>query len=167
MYRKIDDFLEAYENITRGTLRLFESMSDDCLDRAVTEGHRTLGQIAWHIVVTVPEMMSKTGLAVSGVDEQAPPPETAAEIIGAYHKVTSGLAGAVKAGWQDESLTHEDEMYGQKWARGMTLTALIDHEIHHRGQMTVLLRQAARPVPGLMGPSKEEWGQYGMEAPPY
>ena len=166
MYRKIDDFLTAYENITQGTARLFEAMSDDTLGQTVTGGHRTLGQIAWHIVATVPEMMSKTGLAVSSVDEQAPPPESAAEIITAYNNVASELAVAVKSSWDDASLTHEDEMYGQKWARGLTLTALIDHEIHHRGQMTVLLRQAGRPVPGLMGPSKDEWGQFGMDAPP-
>lgn len=167
MYRKIDDFLKAYETVTEGTSRLFGALDDDALKQPVVEGYRNIGQIAWHIVVTVPEMMSKTGLEVSSVNEQAPPPKTAVEIQKAYGKVASELAEAVKTGWKDETLTHEDEMYGQKWARGLTLRALIDHEIHHRGQITVLLRQAGRKVPGLMGPAKEEWGQYGMEAPPY
>ena len=167
MFRKIEDFLKAYENVTEGTSRLFAALDDKALGQAVSEGYRNVGQIAWHIVVTVPEMMSKTGLKVSSVNEQAPPPASAAEIQRAYHQVASELAETVKTGWKDETLAHEDEMYGQKWARGLTLTALIDHEIHHRGQITVLLRQAGRRVPGLMGPSKEEWGQYGMEAPPY
>jgi uncharacterized damage-inducible protein DinB len=39
--------------------------------------------------------------------------------------------------------------------RGAMLRSLIDHQTHHRGQMTVLLRQAGLPVPGVMGPTKE------------
>lgn len=30
------------------------------------------------------------------------------------------------------------------------------HEIHHRGQLTILMRQAGITVSGLYGPSKEE-----------
>jgi uncharacterized damage-inducible protein DinB len=33
--------------------------------------------------------------------------------------------------------------------------------------MTVLMRQAGLRVPGVYGPSQEEWSQFGMEAPPY
>jgi len=42
---------------------------------------------------------------------------------------------------------------------------LIQHQNHHRGQMTVLMRQAGLTVPGIYGPAKEEWGNFGMEAP--
>jgi uncharacterized damage-inducible protein DinB len=38
----------------------------------------------------------------------------------------------------------------------------MSHEIHHRGQMTVLMRQAGLKVPGVYGPSREEWTAYGM-----
>ncbi len=31
--------------------------------------------------------------------------------------------------------------------------------------MTVLMRQAGLTVPGIYGPSKEEWANLGMEAP--
>lgn len=40
-------------------------------------------------------------------------------------------------------------------------------ETHHLGQMTVLMRQAGLNVPGVYGPSKEEWTAYGMPEPPY
>ena len=55
-------------------------------------------------------------------------------------------------------------MYGETWKRGRTLGALVNHQIHHRGQMTVLMRQAGLEVPGVYGPAKEEWGAYGMPA---
>ena len=36
---------------------------------------------------------------------------------------------------------------------------------HHRGQMTILMRQAGLLVPGMYGPSKDEWLAFGEEAP--
>ncbi|HBP64402.1 MAG TPA: hypothetical protein DD730_09030 [Desulfosporosinus sp.] len=56
-------------------------------------------------------------------------------------------------------------MYGETWTNGHTLRALIDHQIHHRGQITVLMRQAGLKVPGIYGPSREDWRQMGMKPP--
>jgi uncharacterized damage-inducible protein DinB len=53
-------------------------------------------------------------------------------------------------------------MYGQMWVRGKTLGVLVTHQIHHRGQLTVLLRLAGLKVPGVYGPAKEEWAKMGM-----
>ena len=38
----------------------------------------------------------------------------------------------------------------------MVLNVLIRHQIHHRGQMTILMRQAGVVVPSVYGPSREE-----------
>ena len=56
-------------------------------------------------------------------------------------------------------------MYGEKWPRGLSLQVLVVHQAHHRGQMTVLMRQAGLEVPGVYGPSREEWTAYGMQPP--
>jgi len=61
-------------------------------------------------------------------------------------------------------LAEEINMYGEKWTRSATLASIIKHQIHHRAQMTVLMRQAGLKVPGVYGPSREEWSQYGMPA---
>jgi uncharacterized damage-inducible protein DinB len=167
MYRKIEDFMESYKILTEGTLKIFGLLDGDNLDRSVGEGFRTLRQLGWHIVVTVPEMMKLTGLPLSAVDPETRPPVAAEEIVDGYGKVTSELVEAIRAEWNDDSLTELDDLYGQKWARGQSLMALIHHEIHHRGQMTVLLRQAGSTVPGIYGPAKEEWPKFGMETPPY
>jgi uncharacterized damage-inducible protein DinB len=150
-----------------GTVKVLVLLDDDNLDQSVGEGFRTLRHLGWHIVVTVPEMLRLTGLPLSAVDHESPPPKDAAAIVDGYKKVTSELVDAIKNNWDDDALTKVDEMYGQKWARGASLSALINHEIHHRGQMTVLLRQAERRIPGLFGPAKEEWPEFGMETPSY
>ena len=67
--------------------------------------------------------------------------------------------------WTDAALKVEDERYGEKWERGFTLYVLLVHEVHHRGQVTVLMRQARLMVPGIFGPSKEEWEKWGMKPP--
>jgi uncharacterized damage-inducible protein DinB len=38
------------------------------------------------------------------------------------------------------------------------------HQAHHRGQMTVLMRQAGLTVPGVYGPAREERAQWGTPA---
>ena len=47
------------------------------------------------------------------------------------------------------------------WTKGQALSVLLVHQIHHRGQMTVLMRQAGLKVPGIYGPALEEWERYG------
>lgn len=167
MFRKIDDFVDSYKQLVEGTLKILVLLDDTNLDQSVGEGFRTLRHLGWHIVVTVPEMLRLTGLPLSAVDIQSPPPESASEILEGYKKVTTELVDAIKNHWNDDTLAKVDDMYGQKWARGASLAGLISHEIHHRGQMTVLLRQAGVRVPGLFGPAKEEWPDFGMETPPY
>ena len=56
-------------------------------------------------------------------------------------------------------------MYGEHWSKGTVLRVLINHQSHHRGQMTVIMRMLGLPVPGIYGPSKEEWVEMGMNAP--
>lgn len=167
MFRTISDFLQSYDFLTEATGRVFDQLTDDNLDQAVGPGHRTLGDIAWHIVATIPEMMGRTGLPLSAVDPDAMPPDSAQEIRDGYAEASAELRKAVESQWTDDSLLETDDMYGEEWPRGVSLSAVILHEVHHRGQMTVLLRQAGTTVPGVYGPSREEWGQYGGEPPAY
>lgn len=165
MYRKLDDFLEQWRQLRESTQKLLDGMTDASLAQPVADDHRTLGRIAWHLVQTVPEMLGKTGLSPEGPTEEAPVPASASEIADAYRTSSASLAEQVKQQWTDETLEVEDEMYGSKWKRGFTLTALVEHEIHHDGQMTVLMRQAGLRVPGSYGPAKEEWSKMGMKPP--
>jgi uncharacterized damage-inducible protein DinB len=167
MYRKLSDFEKAFAGTAEATGKVFAALTDKSLGQAVGEGYRTLGQLAWHLVTSYAEMMPRTGLTVKSVDDKSLPPAKADAIRAGYAAVTAELGAAIKASWDDTSLAVMDDMYGEQWPRGLTLSILLNHEIHHRGQMTVLMRQAGLKVPGVMGPSKEEWTAYGMQAPPY
>lgn len=167
MIRKMDDFYTRLKNEAEGTRKILSSLSDESLDVSIAKGHRSLGGIAWHIIATYPEMMNSTGLSLGSVDYKSMPPSTVAEIVTAFDTVISEFTAALKSQWTDETLEIVDEMYGMKWPRGLTLGILLDHEVHHRGQMTVLMRKAGLTVPGIYGPAQEEWEKSGMQPPPY
>lgn len=162
MFRTIDDFLRGWERETEATARVFAALTDESLRQTVYPGGRSLGRIAWHIVQTLPEMGNRTGLAIQGPGEADPLPTTAEEIAAQFRTAAESVGREVREKWGDEDLRVEDDLYGQRWARGLTLTALLSHQTHHRGQMTVLMRQAGLKVPGVYGPSREEWADYGM-----
>jgi uncharacterized damage-inducible protein DinB len=162
MFRTIEDFEKRWAGEKESSLKVMRALTDASLGQMVAPGGRSLGRIAWHIVQTLGEMGGHAGLKVEGVDEKAPQPAQAAAIADAYAASSEAVARAVKASWNDSDLPGEIDMYGQKWTRGQALGALIAHEVHHRGQMTVLMRQAGLAVPGVYGPSKEEWAAYGM-----
>ncbi len=167
MFTKLDHFFAAFESGRQANANVFGALTDGSLGQAVAEGHRTLGGMAWHIVTTIPEMMTHTGLELSSLDARSMPPESADAIKEGYETAAAELVAAIRERWTDEDLAVVDEMYGQQWPRGMTLAILIHHEIHHRGQMTVLMRQAGLKVPGIYGPSQDDWEGMGMEKPPY
>jgi uncharacterized damage-inducible protein DinB len=108
-------------------------------------------------------MMSLTGLPLKHLPEK--PPAKASEILDAYKGASAAFVAALSSKWKDADLAVEDPMYGEKWPRGMTLAGLVHHQVHHRGQMTVLMRQAGLKVPGIYGPAREEWSNMGMKAP--
>ncbi|MEW6367408.1 MAG: DinB family protein [Acidobacteriota bacterium] len=165
MIRSIVEFEKYWGHEREGTLKILDALTDASLSQAVSPGDRTIGRMAWHITTSIPEMMERAGLALAGPAANAPVPSTAAAIRSAYAEASGSLLDQVKAKWEDSTLQVEDDMYGERWKRGFTLLVLINHQIHHRAQMTVLMRQAGLRVPGVYGPSKEEWVNYGAEPP--
>jgi uncharacterized damage-inducible protein DinB len=164
MYRHIEDFLADWVYESQATLSVLRALSDAALSQRVTPAGRSAGKLAWHIAQSVAGMGQETGLTVAGPAEADPIPAAAAEIAARYGEAACALSGAVKGQWTDELLLGEIPMYGEMWPRGKALSALIRHEAHHRGQLTVLMRQAGLVVPGVYGPAREEWAAMGMPA---
>jgi len=105
-------------------------------------------------------MPHRAGLPVA--EEQAAFDKTS-DIVAAYERANNNFVEALKQSWKDEDLKKEANMYGEVWKNGATLFILVTHQAHHRGQMTVLMRQAGLKVIGVYGPAKEEWLQMNME----
>lgn len=158
----IHEFATLWQSEARATTKLIAALSEDVLEKKYIENTRTLGKLVNHIIHTIGEMGECFGLPVK---ERCGKPVTVSEMAAAYNCEAYGLLAAVQRTWKDESLKDELVMYGEKWTKGGALCALIMHQCHHRGQMTVLMRLAGLKVPGIYGPAQEEWTAMGMAAP--
>ena len=164
MYHHINDFLTDWQYESEMTLKLFRNLTDDSLDKRAHLNVRSLGLLSWHIIHTMQEMLLKTGLKINIREQQNYNGETAAMLCDEYEKGAQSVADVIKKEWADTDLQKEDEMYGDIWKRGTTLSILIKHQSHHRAEMVVIMRMLNLPVIGVYGPTKEDWAQWGMEA---
>lgn len=169
MFRRLDDFQASFAHARESYLKILDAIPESAAGTAVADGHRDLRRMAFHLVETLIEMPTRTGLKLPHgeaflANQPLPLPATMAEIRQAYVNAADALQNALEA-WNDATLEVSDDMYGQQWKRGETLGILLTHQTHHVGQMTVLMRQAGLRVPGIYGPAKEEWEAYHMPAP--
>ena len=164
MIRSIKDFLSAWEYESDATLKQFAVLTDASLAQRVIPEGRTLGRLAWHIALSPGEMLRTAGIPFEGPPDDAPVPASAREIHDVYKKAAEAVTRKLPEAWTDAMLPEMIPMYGRHWPRSMVLSSLLAHQTHHRGQMTVLMRQAGLRVPGVYGPAKEEWA--AMDLPP-
>jgi uncharacterized damage-inducible protein DinB len=162
MFRTVSDFDKEWKEESDNSLKMLRALTDASLEQSIKPDFRSLGRLAWHLVQSQVDILTKTGLSIEGPDWDAPIPATAADIAATYERVATAVGREVREKWTDATLLEEHDLYGMIWANGYTLEILIRHEAHHRGQMTVLMRQAGLAVPGPYGPAKEEWAAYGM-----
>ncbi|SDN43660.1 Uncharacterized damage-inducible protein DinB (forms a four-helix bundle) [Psychrobacillus sp. OK028] len=165
MIGSLEDFFADWQHESESTLKILEALTDESLKQRVSEDGRTLGKLAWHIITSLDEMIGRTGLQFSATPHEAIQPLTTKEMVEAYKQSSHSIVLAMKDQWTDETLLEEKDMYGELWTVATVLQVLIYHQIHHRGQMTILMRQAGLPIPGMYGPSKDEWLAFGEEAP--
>ena len=149
MFTKVADFAAEWEQESAITVKLLEALTDEALNQRVAEGHWTLGEIAWHLVQSI-NYMSSMGLSFP--TPQAEQPTSAAVIAAEYRTISREMLHAVMTQWDDASLLEVKEIAGGQWRNGDSLRLTITHQAHHRGQMTVLMRQAGmKEIPSIFG----------------
>ncbi|TDM12236.1 DinB family protein [Macrococcus lamae] len=157
MYTSKDAFINEFERESQLTLNCLRELTDESLAQAVTEKDRTLGELAWHITQSLGGFASLSGESYEGAgfnDEAAP--ESAQELADIYEKTFQSVLSSYKQTVTDDNLTDEVDFFGTPMPKGALLHTANLHQVHHRGQMTVLMRQAELHVPSLYGPSRDD-----------
>lgn len=161
--RLIDPLLMEFDREASTTRKLLERCPDAKLGWQPHPKSMTLGKLATHLA-TVPAMVASSVLE-DGLDLAAaspvPPGGTAAEIVGTFDAACAGAKAAMVR------LDDAKAMGSWTLSRGGTVmlslpriaflrTILLNHSVHHRGQLSVYLRLLDVPVPPIYGPSADE-----------
>lgn len=146
------------------TRRVLERVPDEHLDWKPHEKSMSMGQLATHIA-NIPflaeQVFTQETFDIATAPRPAAPASSRAELLARF----DGLVAKVK----ELAANVSDDALLSRWVfrRGDTVifdapraaalrTFGISHIIHHRGQLSVYLRQVGTPVPGIYGPSADE-----------
>ncbi|MGG0238100.1 DinB family protein [Bacillus rhizoplanae] len=166
MYVTISDFMNEWNREALLTQQVLEGLTDESLQQQVYLEGRTLGRIAWHFTTSIPEYLAHFGLKIDGIENAENVPTSAKEIAETFKNISLDAAKAIEEQWTDESLKQIQEAFGRQESNATILMGLIKHIVHHRGQVTVLMRQAGIKPFGVYGPPKEDWIHLGVGNPP-
>lgn len=167
MFTTVSNSVEELKKETAVTQQLLDLLTDASLSQGHAEGFRNLGQLAWHLVHNDRSFLLGLGLKFEAPSASEEPPAQASVIAEAYRRTSQGIITAVESQLSDARLAEVVTIFGQQWTVGQAIYSSLKHEIHHRGQLTILMRLAGLPVIGAYGPAKEQWANQGRPAPAF
>ena len=159
----IDGLLQELKQEAETTRRVLERVPDNKLSWRPHEKSRTLGELALHVAI-VPGNVAEFVAAESPVQAPQfaePSPKNASELVPALEesiakakKVLGGMDdAALQATWR--MMQGERELLALP-RLAMLRSVMLNHWYHHRGQLTVYMRELDVPIPSIYGPSADE-----------
>ena len=152
------EFLEYFDRIRGRTRRVAERIPADRVEWSLKPGAMTLGDLVRHIAVTERQMWAETVAGRSSLyrshgRELADGKDAILEFLDRQHaEAMSIFAGLSPAAFAGKCRTPA----GAEMAVGKWLRAMIEHEVHHRGQIYMMLSVLEVPTPPLFGLTSEE-----------
>jgi uncharacterized damage-inducible protein DinB len=156
-YPTVSSFLEHYDKIRRRTQKILAVIRPEHLGFRLAEGQFSIGDLARHIPLLeihfYQACLKGNKPSYQGCGEHLAP--TLAAITDLY-----GQAGAkmhqLMEGQAPDFMTNKcqipsGEISVYKWAR-----LILEHEIHHRGQIYILLSAQGVRIPDIFGMSSED-----------
>lgn len=159
--------LPVFDQVMAGTRQHLEAIPDDRLDWRPHEKSYTLGQLGSHLANipgwTMPTLaQDELDVAPENPEESAPQPEydSATQMVAAFDEA-AGQARAMIESMPDDAFMEswtlraggEEKFTLPKIA--VLQTFILEHMIHHRGQLTVYLRMLDVPVKQTFGPTAD------------
>ncbi len=159
--------LAEFEQEAANTRKTLERVPADKLGWKPHEKSGTMGWLAGHVA----NLPSWAEMTLSGTEldlepggkqfQPPPPPQSTQELLAMFDKNLAAARAAIQRA-SDEDLMVPWTLLknGQKILTLPRIAVLrgfvMNHSIHHRGQLTVYLRLNNIPVPALYGPSADE-----------
>lgn len=140
-------FVSNWNRIHKDTSRVLRAAPDDKLDWRPKEDMFTMRELVGHIPQAELVLVRS---ALAGSDQKIPfdSSRSAEEIASAFDSQHEELVSEVSK-LTPEQWREEVEFHGTRLRRGVLLSFVTEHEIHHRGQLYTYYRLAGVKAPNL------------------
>lgn len=164
-----DGLLGGFDNEMQNTRKVLERVSADKFGWKPHPKSGTMGWLAGHLAFLAgwgayTLQTDELDIAPGGKQMEPPPPfKSTQELLAAFEKNQQETKTALEKASDADlmkpwSLKNNGNVIFTMPKVAVIRGVVINHLIHHRGQLTVYLRLNDIPVPGLYGPSADEGG---------
>jgi uncharacterized damage-inducible protein DinB len=158
----IDALLPEFDTEMAKTRRLLERIPGDRLAWKPHGKSRSLGELATHLAELARWGTRARAESFQVGSEKAPEMKSAADFVARLDSNVAGSRAALAAmpvdtlGANFQVLKPDGSVFFEATRRSILRAVLMNHSIHHRGQLTVYLRENDVPLPSIYGPSADE-----------
>lgn len=162
---RIDSFLAELEHEAALTRRLLERVPEERLEFKPHERSMTLGRLAGHVAEmplwgTMTLTTDELDLAAR-TDLESFTARDRAGLLARFDREVEAFREAARGRDDDElraawRLRQGDRVFFEMPRAAVLRTWVLNHLVHHRGQLTVYLRLLDVPLPAIYGPSADE-----------
>ncbi len=157
-------FINELKRESASTERVFENIPDEKFGWKPHEKSMSCGALANHIsqlTAWIVPIIQTESMDFSVPNSQPKPAENQAELLQNQKNYVVNALAALENATDETLLGNWKLQHGERVIFDMPRINVLryivmNHSIHHRGQLTVYLRLNDLPVPGLYGPSADE-----------
>ena len=157
-----DVFLQELEQEAHATRRALERVPENKLDWRPHPKSMSLGQLSLHIAVmpgAIAELSTQSPFQMKNFTQE--PATSTSQLLSTLDESLAKARQVLKntddaaLGTMWKMVDGEKEIMAIPRA-ALLRTVMLNHWYHHRGQLTVYLRELGVPVPSIYGPSADE-----------
>ena len=157
--QNFETFLRVWDVEAEKTVRVLSALPRDKYDFRPDPGGRSLGELAWHLAEG--DAYNSYGVEQGKFGPELRPPgierpKEVEALAPGYERVHREAAARIRK-MTPEDLERKIRFFaGEDLSGGELLWGAIFHNIHHRGQLSLMCRLAGGVSPGIFGPNREE-----------
>jgi uncharacterized damage-inducible protein DinB len=156
--RSIQPFLQYFGNVRERTMKVARCVPVNKMDWSYAPGKFTLGDLLRHIAVAERYLFAENvqGLPSRYTSHGKELAENRDEVLAMMERL-HGESMEIFSKLSDASLQEKcTNVGGMEIARWKWMRSMVEHEIHHRGQLYLYLGMLGVPTPALYGLTSKE-----------
>jgi len=155
----VETFFAIWDREARKTVEMLEMLPSGQYDFRPDATGRSLGELAWHLAELDAYVSFGIATGTFSVDSKPPNikrPMTIEALAPGYKRVHEEARERLRT-LKAADVEKEMQFFGStQTVSGLLWDRMLLHSIHHRGQLSLLIRMAGGIVPPVFGPTREQ-----------